>query len=145
VSKLARPRAPLAAEALTVDTSILTAIGNDYGYDEIFARQIQGKMTHKDIFLGITTSGMSKNIIRALEQCSEQGIKSVILAGNKGGVLRELCDVCIIAPGRATSTIQEVHTVMYHTLCEAVEGALFLVRGIEILSSCSSSGQSRYA
>lgn len=69
VSKLARDRAPLAAEALTVDTSILTAIGNDYGYDQMFSRQVAGKMTEKDIFLGITTSGQSPNILNALDTC----------------------------------------------------------------------------
>jgi D-sedoheptulose 7-phosphate isomerase len=125
VSKLARPRAPLPAEALTVDTSILTAIGNDYGFDEVFARQIQGKMKNEDVFLGITTSGQSKNIIRALEQCREQKIESVVLSGRGGGKVRELASICITVPGEQTSTIQELHQVIYHSICEGVEDALF--------------------
>lgn len=125
VSKLARDRDPLPAEALTVDSSILTAIGNDYGYDEVFARQISGKMSDKDIFLGITTSGNSRNIIRALEVCKVLGIKSVVFSGNDGGKVRKLADVCVIATGYETATIQEVHIVLAHSLCECVEEAVF--------------------
>lgn len=125
VSKLARDRDPLPAEALTVDSSILTAIGNDYGYDEVFARQIAGKMTHKDIFLGITTSGNSRNIIRALEVCKGLGITTVVFSGHNGGKVREIADVCVIATGSETATIQEVHIVLAHSLCECVEEAVF--------------------
>lgn len=121
VSKLARDRAPLAAEAMTVDTSILTAIGNDYGFDEVFARQIMGKMSNKDIFLGITTSGKSRNIIRALEVCKSLGVQSVVFSGRNGGRVKELADVCVIATGDDTATIQEVHIVLAHSLCECVE------------------------
>ena len=80
VSKLSKDREPLAAEALTVDSSVLTAIGNDYGYDKIFARQIQGKLTKDDIFLGITTSGNSINIIKALEVCNQMKIPSIVFS-----------------------------------------------------------------
>lgn len=125
VSKLARDRAPLPAEALTVDSSILTAIGNDYGYDQIFARQIAGKMTAKDIFLGITTSGQSLNILRGLEKCRELGIATIIFSGRDGGAAKVLADYCIIAAGPATSTIQELHIVLAHSVCECVELALF--------------------
>lgn len=125
VAKLARPRAPLPAEALTVDTSMLTAIGNDFGFDEVFARQIAGKMTAKDIFLGITTSGQSPNIVRALEQCREQGILAIVFSGRDGGRVKNLADYCIVAPGTETSAIQETHMVLYHTLCGAVENAMF--------------------
>ena len=125
VSKLARDRAPLAAEALTVDSSILTAIGNDYGYDEVFARQIEGKMRAGDVFLGITTSGNSKNIIRALEQCKVMGLTSIVLSGRDGGKVAPMADYCIIASGIATSTIQELHITIAHTLCECVEDAMF--------------------
>ncbi len=83
VSKLARDRDPLPAEALTVDSSILTAIGNDYGYEKIFSRQISGKMSKNDIFLGITTSGNSRNIIEALDQCKKMKITTVVLSGFK--------------------------------------------------------------
>jgi D-sedoheptulose 7-phosphate isomerase len=125
VSKLARDRAPLAAEALTVDSSILTAIGNDYGYDQLFSRQLAGKATAKDIFLGITTSGQSPNILKALEQCRAMGIPSIVFCGRDGGPAKALADHCIIAPGTATSTIQEMHIVLAHTLCECVEVAMF--------------------
>ena len=128
VSKLARDRDPLAAEALTVDSSILTAIGNDYGYDLIFSRQLVGKATTKDIFLGITTSGNSPNILKALETCKEIGIPSIIFSGHDGGKIsktKELTDYLVIAPGLMTSTIQELHIVLAHTLCECVENEIF--------------------
>jgi len=124
VSKLARDRDPLPAEALTVDTSILTAIGNDYGFDKVFSRQIAGKVTGKDIFLGITTSGNSLNIIKALDQCRSMGIPSIVFTGRDGGKAGELSDYCIVASGDATSSIQELHILLAHTLCECVEIAL---------------------
>lgn len=126
VSKLARDRAPLPAEALTTDSSILTAIGNDYGFDQVFARQLAGKAGEKDVFLGITTSGESPNILRALEQCRRMDIPSIVFTGRSGGAARALADHCVVAPGTATSTIQELHIVMAHTLCECVEAALFV-------------------
>lgn len=125
VSKLARDRAPLPAEALTVDSSILTAIGNDYGFEQVFSRQLAGKLTGNDVFLGITTSGNSPNIIRALEQCRTMGVPSIVFCGREGGAAKALADYCIVAPGTATSTIQEVHIVLTHTLCECVEAAMF--------------------
>jgi D-sedoheptulose 7-phosphate isomerase len=125
VSKLARDRAPLPAEALTVDSSILTAIGNDYGFEQVFSRQLAGKLTGNDVFLGITTSGNSPNILRALEQCRTMGVPSIVFCGREGGAAKALADYCIVAPGTATSTIQEVHIVLAHTLCECVEAAMF--------------------
>lgn len=125
VSKLARDRAPLAAEALTVDSSILTAIGNDYGYDQVFSRQIAGKMTNKDIFLGITTSGKSPNILNALETCRQMAIPTIVFTGRDGGAASAKADYCIVSPGNMTSTIQEIHIVLAHTLCECVEQAIF--------------------
>lgn len=125
VSKLARDRAPLAAEALTVDTSILTAIGNDYGYDQVFSRQVAGKMTEKDIFLGITTSGRSPNILNALDTCRQMAIPTIVFTGRDGGAAKEKTDYCIVVPGEMTSTIQELHIVLAHSLCECVERAIF--------------------
>lgn len=125
VSKLAQDRAPLPAEAITVDSSILTAIGNDYGYDEVFARQVAGKMRQEDMFLGITTSGNSSNIVRALEQCRAMGVKSIVFAGKDGGKVKVLADYCIIASGEETATIQELHIVLGHALCGCVESELF--------------------
>lgn len=125
VSKLARDRAPLPAEALTVDSSTLTAIANDYGYDQVFSRQITGKATDKDVFLGITTSGKSANILKALEQCRTMGVPSIVFCGRDGGAAGLMADHCIVVPGLATSTIQELHIVLAHTLCECVEAAMF--------------------
>jgi len=125
VSKLARDRAPLPAEALTVDTSILTAIGNDYGYDLVFSRQLEGKATASDVFLGITTSGKSPNILKALEQCRILGIPSIVFCGHDGGQAKVGADFAVVVPGLATSTIQELHIVLAHTLCECVEEAMF--------------------
>lgn len=125
VSKLASDRAPLPAEALTVDSSILTAISNDYGYDFVFSRQLAGKATAKDVFLGITTSGQSPNILKALEQCHTMGVPSIVFCGRDGGQAKAMADYSIVAPGIATSTIQELHIVLAHTLCECVEVAMF--------------------
>lgn len=125
VSKLAKDRNPLPAEALTVDSSILTAIGNDYGFEKIFSRQIIGKVTSKDIFLAITTSGMSQNIIEALNVCKEMGIPSILFTGKNGGLAKELANYTIIAPGNSTAIIQEIHILMAHTLCQCVEMELF--------------------
>lgn len=125
VSKLARDRNPLPAEALTTDSSIITAIGNDYGFDKVFSRQLAGKLQKNDVFLGITTSGQSPNILMALEQCRTTGVKSIVFAGRDGGATKSQADYCIIAPGTRTSTIQELHIVLAHTLCECVESALF--------------------
>jgi D-sedoheptulose 7-phosphate isomerase len=125
VSKLARDRNPLPAEALTTDSSILTAIGNDYGFENIFSRQLAGKLQANDVFLGITTSGQSPNILKALEQCRHKRIKSILFTGRDGGLAKKTADYTIIAPGTMTSTIQELHILLAHTLCESVEAALF--------------------
>lgn len=125
VSRLCRERDPLPAEALTVDSSILTAIGNDYGYDKLFSRQLAGKATAKDVFLGITTSGKSPNILEALKQCRLQKLPSIVLCGRDGGPAKALADHCIIAEGAETGTIQEQHIVLAHSICECVESAMF--------------------
>lgn len=125
VSKLARDRNPLPAEALTTDSSVLTAIGNDYGFEKVFSRQLAGKLRENDAFLGITTSGHSPNILQALQECKARGIKTIVFTGRNGGQTLQLADYCIIAPGEMTSTIQEVHILLAHTLCESVESALF--------------------
>lgn len=127
VSKLARDRNPLPAEALTTDSSILTAIGNDYGFEYVFSRQLMGKLQANDVFLGITTSGQSPNILNALEQCRVKGVKSILFTGHNGGLAKNMADYSMLAPGQETSTIQELHIVLAHTLCECVEQALFPV------------------
>ncbi len=125
VSKLAKDRNPLPAEALTVDSSILTAIGNDYGFEKVFSRQIQGKITGKDIFLAITTSGMSPNILEALKKCNEMNVPSILFTGKDGGDAKSMATYAIIAPGETTAIIQEIHLLMEHTLCQSVEIELF--------------------
>jgi D-sedoheptulose 7-phosphate isomerase len=125
VCKLSTPRAPLAAEAFAADAATLTAIGNDYGYDEVFARQIECKATSRDIFLALSTSGKSRNIVRALERCRCVGAPSVLFGGSGGGRCRELADVSVIVPGDNSCRVQELHIVLYHTLVACVESALF--------------------
>jgi D-sedoheptulose 7-phosphate isomerase len=124
VSRLAKERRALPAEALTVDSSILTAVANDYGYEQVFARQLAAKASTRDAFLAITTSGNSPNILRALEECRRLGVRSLLFTGRDGGAARALADHSITAPGTATSAIQEVHIVLAHTLCECVEEEL---------------------
>ena len=126
VAKLSQDRTSLPAYAMTVDSSLLTAIGNDYGYDFIFSRQVQGLCHPKDIFFGITTSGNSGNILKALEQCRKQKVKSILLTGKDGGraAKEKLADLVIIAPGTHTAEIQEAHIAIYHSICFMVEKAL---------------------
>lgn len=126
VGKLSRDRTPIRAFALTVDTSYLTAVGNDYGYDHIFSRQVMGLMKPEDTLLAITTSGNSSNIVTALEACRKIGAKSILLSGKDGGKVKaqDLADHYILAPGSNTANIQEAHIVTYHTLCFMIEKAL---------------------
>jgi D-sedoheptulose 7-phosphate isomerase len=125
VSKQSIVRAALPAEALTTDTSALTAIGNDFGYDQLFVRQIEAKVQKNDMFLALSTSGKSPNILRALEKCREMKIPTILFCGRDGGEAKSLADYCVTAPGEQTSTIQETHILLCHTLCECVEAALF--------------------
>jgi D-sedoheptulose 7-phosphate isomerase len=126
LGKLSKDRTPLKAYAMSVDTSFLTAVGNDYGYDFIFSRQVEGMMSPQDIFLGITTSGNSKNLVKAFEMCQKLKIPSVLLSGGTGGIIaeRKLADHVILAPGRHTAQIQEAHIAIYHAMCFAIEYAL---------------------
>jgi D-sedoheptulose 7-phosphate isomerase len=125
VSRFAFDRPGLPAIALTVDTSILTAIGNDYGYEKLFARQIQALGREGDIFIAHSTSGRSPNIIAALEQANELGLISVGLTGNKKGSMKDLCNYLIEVPSSDTPKIQEGHLVIGHILCGLVESAIF--------------------
>jgi D-sedoheptulose 7-phosphate isomerase len=125
VCRLARDRGPLPAEAFTVDSSVLTAIGNDYGFDTIFQRQVAAKAQSGDVFLAISTSGNSPNIMLALEQCREQGVKTILFTGGDGGRGAALADYTIRAVGTVAGTIQEQHIVFAHALCACVEDELF--------------------
>lgn len=118
-------RPGLPAIALTTDTSILTAIGNDYGYEKIFSRQIQASGAKGDVFIGISTSGNSPNILEALHECRDKGIVTVGLTGSSGGQMAPLCDYCIKVPSDDTPRIQEAHITIGHVICSAIEKALF--------------------
>lgn len=124
VVKLGPDRSPIRGIALSTDTSILTAMGNDYGYDYIFSRQVYAHMKPQDIFMGITTSGNSPNIRNALNAVKKVGGKSILLSGKDGGKCRELADIVILAPGEVTNMIQECHIIIYHTLCFLIEKGL---------------------
>jgi len=125
VSRFAFDRPGLPAIALTTDTSILTAIGNDYGYERLFSRQIQAHGNKGDVFIGYSTSGKSSNILLAFEEARARGLICVGLTGNHGGPLRELCDVLLEVPSGDTPKIQEGHLVLGHILCGLIEDALF--------------------
>ena len=125
VSRFNFDRPGLPALALTTDTSILTAVGNDYGYDQLFRRQIEANGVAGDVFLGISTSGNSPNILQALEGARLKGITTIGLTGQQGGSMRELCDHCLCVPSGDTPRIQEAHILIGHTICGMVELALF--------------------
>jgi D-sedoheptulose 7-phosphate isomerase len=114
-------RAPLAAIALTTDTSALTAIGNDYSFDQIFERQLRGLGRRGDVFVAISTSGRSKNILTALKAARELGIATVGFTGTKGAQMRPLCDLALIAPSDETALIQQIHITAAHAICGLVE------------------------
>ena len=118
-------RPPLDAIALTTDTSILTAIGNDYGFSEIFSRQIKAHGRSGDIFIAISTSGNSESILKAITACKELGITVVGLTGLSGGRMKGLCEYCICVPSSLTPRIQECHIVLEHAICNYVERSLF--------------------
>jgi len=119
-------RAPIAALALTGDGTALTAIGNDLGFERLFARQIEALGRPGDLAIGITTSGRSPNVLRALETARERGLAAAALAGRDGGDLVGLADPLLIVPARATRRIQEMHITIGHALCAALEAALGL-------------------
>lgn len=125
VSRFAFDRPGLPAIALTTDTSILTAIGNDYGYEELFARQVQAHGSKGDVFIGYSTSGKSSNILCAFKEARNRGMICVGLTGNLGGPMRELCDFLLEVPSSNTPKIQEGHIVLGHILCGLVESAIF--------------------
>ncbi|EAI0804250.1 D-sedoheptulose 7-phosphate isomerase [Campylobacter jejuni] len=125
VSRFYFDRPGIASIALTTDTSILTAIGNDYGYENLFARQVQAQGVKGDVFIGISTSGNSKNILKALEFCKQKEIISIGLSGASGGAMNELCDYCIKVPSTCTPRIQEAHILIGHIICAIVEEELF--------------------
>jgi len=125
IGRFKMERRALPAIALTTDTSILTAIGNDYGFDRLFSRQVEGLAVAGDIAVGISTSGNSPNVALALEAARNQGCKTVALLGRDGGTIRQLVDLAIIIPSSDTPHIQEGHIAIIHILCDLLEKGLF--------------------
>ena len=114
----------LAAQALTTDTSILTALANDFSYDEVFERQVRALVKKNDILIAMSTSGNSEGILRAVEQAHNKGALTIGLTGKSGGRLREQCDICLQIPATRTCRIQEGHLTVIHILCELIERML---------------------
>jgi D-sedoheptulose 7-phosphate isomerase len=125
LSRLNYDRAPAAALALTTDSSVLTAIGNDYGYDRVFERQILGLGAAGDVFLAISTSGRSPNILRAIDAARDKRLAVVGFTGRTGGEMAGRCDLCLHAPSDSTPLIQQIHIIAGHIVCGLVEERLF--------------------
>ena len=125
LSRLNYDRAPAAAVALTTDGSVLTAIGNDYGYDRVFERQVLGLGREGDVLIAISTSGRSPNILRAIAAARQKGLVVVGFTGRSGGEMAALCDLCLKAPADATPIVQQLHITAGHALCAIVERRLY--------------------
>jgi len=124
IGRYKQERPAYAAIALTTDTSALTAIGNDYGYDQVFARQVEGLGQRGDVLLAISTSGRSPSILSALLKARERGLTTVGFTGTKGRAMGELCDLLLIAPSDDTPIIQQIHLATAHGICAEIEQAL---------------------
>ena len=116
-------RGALAGIALTTDTSALTAIGNDYGYEFVFSRQLEALGREGDLFIAISTSGNSGNVVKALELARKIGIKTIGLSGRTGGAMNELCELNLVVPSNDTPRIQEMHIMIGHIICQAIDDA----------------------
>lgn len=116
-----RERPGLNSEALSVNTSTLTAVGNDYGYDQIFRRQVEAFVQAGDVVIGLTTSGTSKNIVLALEEAKRRDAVTVAFTGNGGGAVAGICDLVLLGPDGYSAIVQEVHQTMAHIICDLVE------------------------
>ncbi len=121
VGRFLTDRRPLPAIALTTDTSILTAVGNDYGFDDIFVRQVEALARPGDVLIGISTSGNSMNVISALKQGRSSGCRTVGLTGGEGGTINGIVDLSLVVPARETPRVQEGHILIIHILCDLVE------------------------
>lgn len=125
VGRFLLERTALPAIALNTDTSVMTCIGNDYGFEEIFARQVEALGTKGDVFIGISTSGNSQNIIKAVEKARQRNLTTIGLLGRDGGKLKDLCDISIIVPFDSTARVQEAHITLIHIMCEMIEKYMF--------------------
>jgi D-sedoheptulose 7-phosphate isomerase len=119
-----RERQPFRALALHVNTSALTAIGNDYGYEHVFARELSAHARPGDVFLAVSTSGNSKNILRAIETARRGKVVVIGLTGESGGQMQAACDLCLCVPSKSTARIQEMHITIGHAICELLEERL---------------------
>jgi len=121
VGRYKRERRGLPAIALTTDTSILTAVGNDYGFDQVFSRQVEALCEPQDVVVGISTSGNSVNVVKAIEAAKAVGAVTVLLSGGSGGKLAGMCDYKLVMPAQETARIQEAHLFVAHSLCEIMD------------------------
>lgn len=126
IGRFVNDRRALPAIALTTDTSALTAIGNDYGYDEVFSRQVEGLCREGDVLIAISTSGNSGNVLKAIDTAHRAGASVIGLSGKSGGALDAKCDVSLVVPSDVTARIQEMHIVIGHLICALVEEHLGL-------------------
>ena len=124
IGRFKKDRGALPAIALTTNTSVLTSLANDYGYDVVFARQIEALGSKNDIAIGISTSGKAKNVAAAIKQAKKMGIKTVALTGGDGGELAKLADLSLVVPSSVTARIQEAHITIGHIICELIEQAV---------------------
>jgi D-sedoheptulose 7-phosphate isomerase len=125
-------RIPLPAHALTTDTSVITAVANDLGYELVFARQLEALAKPEDLVIAISTSGTSPNVVRALELTHMRGIQSIAMTGRSGGELHQLADILIRIPADDVTHVQEGHVAAFHAMCDVVEETLFGRRGLEL-------------
>ena len=121
VGRFQKERKGLPAIALTVDTSVLTAVANDYGYETVFSRQVQALGEPGDVLVGISTSGNSKNVLLAIEEAKNKGMFCIGMTAEGGGKMAEVCDICLAVPAKITARAQEMHILMGHILCELVD------------------------
>ena len=124
VGRFKKDRSALAGIALTTNTSVLTSLANDYGYDVVFSRQIEALGKKNDVVLGISTSGKAKNVTLGIKQAKKMGIKTVALSGGDGGEIVKLADVSLLVPSKVTARIQEAHITIAHIICEMIEQEL---------------------
>lgn len=125
MGRFSAERAALPAISLTTDTSILTAVANDYGYERVFSRQVEALGQRGDVAFALTTSGSSPNVIEGVKAAREIGMTTIGLLGRDGGAVRELVDLPLVVEGKKTARIQEIHILVGHTICQLVEAALF--------------------
>ena len=121
IGRFQKERRSIPAIALTTDTSILTALSNDYGFDIVFARQIEGLGRRKDIAIALSTSGNSKNVVEGLKAAKKKGMKTISLTGGNGGKVARMTDISLIVPSKNTARVQESHICMAHAICDLVE------------------------